>query len=148
MSLSEELSRLRSFFIDTSIAIYLLEGHPQFAPLAEQVVEVYQSGSVPGFTSVVTLTEAITKPAAQRDEALIQRCLEFLEEDPTLTLLAITPRVAERAGRLRGKYPKLRTADAMQLAAAILAGAEAFVTNDIGLKRVDEIRVIVLRDYV
>lgn len=148
MSLSEEIARLRSLFIDTSVVIYLLEGHPQFAPLAEQVLDVYQSGAVKGFTSVVTLTETITKPAARGDEALIQRCLELLEEDPNLTLLAITPRVAERAGRLRGKYPRLRTADAMQLAAAILAGTEAFVTNDAGLKQVDEIRSIVLRDYL
>jgi len=148
VSLSEEISRVGSLFIDTSIAIYLLEAHPEFGSLAKQVVEAYQSGSVSGYTSVVTVTETIAKPAALGDEAYIQRCLKFLEEDPTLTLVEITPLVAERAGRLRGKYRKLRTADAMQLAAAILAGTEAFVTNDVGLKRVDEIRIIVLRDYL
>ena len=148
MSLSEEISRVGSLFIDTSIVIYLLEAHAQFGPLARQVVDAYQSGSVSGYTSVVTLTETITKPAALGDQAYVQRCLEFLEQDPGLVLLDITARVAERAGRLRGKYPKLKTADAMQLAAAILVGAEAFVTNDVGLKRVDDVRVIVLRDYL
>jgi predicted nucleic acid-binding protein len=38
--------------------------------------------------------------------------------------------------------------DAIQLSAAINAGADAFITNDIKLKQVKELKVIVLEDYL
>jgi predicted nucleic acid-binding protein len=56
--------------------------------------------------------------------------------------------VAERAGKLRGQYPGLRTVDAVQISAAIGVGADAFVTNDKKLKRIKELSVIVLSDYL
>lgn len=43
-----------------------------------------------------------------------------------------------------GPSPTLRTPDALQIAAALVAGCEAFLTNDAGLKRVTELRVLVL----
>jgi len=42
----------------------------------------------------------------------------------------------------------LKTPDAIHMATALLNGAQAFVTNDAGLKRVNELDVLVLEDYV
>jgi len=56
--------------------------------------------------------------------------------------------MAESAGKLSGKYPFLRTMDALQIAIAINVKADAFVTNDIRLKKVNELKVIVLKDYL
>jgi len=50
----------------------------------------------------------------------------------------------ERATDLRAKYLKLKTPDALHLAAAIESGCDAFVTNDFGLKVITEIRVEVI----
>jgi predicted nucleic acid-binding protein len=41
---------------------------------------------------------------------------------------------------------QIRTPDALQLAAAISAEADAFLTNDHALKRVKEITVLVMDD--
>jgi predicted nucleic acid-binding protein len=49
---------------------------------------------------------------------------------------------------LRGRYPILRALDAVQLAAALDAGADAFLANDKKLQRVKEIKVLVLADYL
>ncbi|MCC5664290.1 hypothetical protein LC653_10260 [Nostoc sp. CHAB 5784] len=38
----------------------------------------------------------------------------------------------------------LQLPDALQVAAAIIAGCEAFLTNDAALKRVTELRVLVV----
>lgn len=56
--------------------------------------------------------------------------------------------IAERAGRLRGRYKDIKTIDAIQIASAIEVGADAFLTNDKKLKKVEEIKVVVLKDYL
>lgn len=53
--------------------------------------------------------------------------------------------LAEQAADLRARY-NLRTPDAVQIATAIDTGCDAFLTNDIALKRVTEICVIVLSE--
>ena len=44
MSLSHDLSQLNTIFIDTAPIIYYIEAHPQFGPLAKEVVTSFQSG--------------------------------------------------------------------------------------------------------
>lgn len=56
----------------------------------------------------------------------------------------MAPGIFERATDLRAKYLKLKTPDALHLAAAIESGCDAFVTNDFGLKVITEIRVEVI----
>jgi hypothetical protein len=38
MTLTEELAGIRSVFIDTAPVIYYIEAHPQFGPLAKEVI--------------------------------------------------------------------------------------------------------------
>jgi len=51
--------------------------------------------------------------------------------------------IAERAADLRARY-NLRTPDAIHIATAIVAGCDAFLTNDLALRRVTELRVLTL----
>ncbi len=51
--------------------------------------------------------------------------------------------IAESAAELRARY-NLRTPDALQIAAALSVGCEAFLTNDVTLKRVTDLRILVL----
>jgi predicted nucleic acid-binding protein len=51
--------------------------------------------------------------------------------------------VAARAAELRAHY-RLRLADALQVALALHAGCEAFLTNDLALRRVSELRILEL----
>ena len=58
-------------------------------------------------------------------------------------LSEITIEVAELAADLRAKY-NLRTPDALQIAAALHSGCQAFLTNDQELARVLDLRIVVL----
>jgi len=62
--------------------------------------------------------------------------------------LEITLSIAERAGKLRGRYTDIKALDAIQIASAIEVGADAFLTNDKKLKKVEEITVMVLKEYL
>lgn len=64
---------------------------------------------------------------------------------PSLTTVVINAAIAERAAALRVRY-RLRTPDALQVAAALAHGCEAFLTNDRDLARVTDLRMIILDD--
>ena len=51
------------------------------------------------------------------------------------------------AAKLRVKYT-IRTPDAIQMAVGILYGADTFLTNDSGLKKVKDIKVVTLEDFL
>ena len=148
MTIDDELSNITSLFIDTAPIIYFIEAHPQFGPLSKKIFDSFLSGRFMAYSSVITLTEVLAKPVESGDEKLSRRFSEFLERGKNFELLEITAAIAKQAGRLRGQYPVLRALDAIQLAAAIDAGTEAFLTNDKKLQRVKEIKVLVLADYL
>ena len=41
-----------------------------------------------------------------------------------------------------------KTPDAIQIATAVVGGAEALITNDVNLKKVKEIEILVLNDFL
>ena len=148
MTLSDELFRLNSIFIDTAPIIYYIEAHHQFGPLSKELLEYFQDKKLSAYTSVITLTEVLVKPFETGNDNLALKFSKFLRYSNNISLLEITASIAETAGRLRGKYPFLRTMDALQIAVALNISADAFITNDINLKKIDEIKTIVLKDYL
>ncbi|HEY7677903.1 MAG TPA: PIN domain-containing protein, partial [Candidatus Methylomirabilis sp.] len=64
-----------------------------------------------------------------------------------IDLLDVTSPIAERAAELRARYG-IRTPDAIQAATAVEAGATAFVTSDRRLRRIRELPVLVVGQYV
>ena len=148
MALVDELRRDSPLFIDTAPIIYFIEAHPRYGTLTKEVVALFQAEDIRAFSSVLTLTEVLVKPVELGDEKRAKKFSEFLTQGKGLTLVEITAAIAEKAGRLRGKYPALKTVDAVQVAAALAIGAGAFLTNDKRLKMVKEIKALVLEDYV
>ena len=148
MTLSDEIARINTIFIDTAPVIYFIEAHPQFGPLAKEVVTAFQSGNLNGFSSVITLTEVLPKPIESGDEKLARKFAEFLRHGKNLAMIEISEKIAESAGKMRGRYSFLKAIDAIQISAAIDVGADAFLTNDAKLKQIKEIRVLVLKDFL
>ncbi len=144
MTLAGELSHVSSLFIDTAPIIYYIEAHPQFGPLAKEVFDSFLSGRITAYSSVLTLTEVLPKPIESGDEKLARKFSEFLEHGKNFNLVEITAAIAKQAGG----YPELRALDAVQIATALDTGADAFITNDKKLKRMKEIKVLVLSDYL
>jgi len=89
------------------------------------------------------LTETLTKPLKVADKAVEQAYRSLLQNTEHITLISVTDQVAERAAHLRAQY-NLRTPDALHVAAAIDQSCDAFLTNDFTLRRITELRVLVL----
>ena len=120
---------------------------PRFGPLAREVVNAFQSGNLIAYSSVITLVEVLPKPTERGDEGLTKKFAEFLKHGRNLTMIEISERIAESAGKLRGRHPFLKTVDAIQLAAALDLGTEAFLTNDGRLEKFKDLKVLVLKNY-
>lgn len=147
LNITDELQGLNSIFFDTAPVIYYIEAHPGYGPLMKDAIAYFQSREGIVFTSVVTVTEVLPKPVSLNNEELVKKFMEFLSKGENINLLEISSTIAEQAGRFRGQYSSLKTMDAIQIAAAVNIGADAFLTNDVKLKQVKEIKVLVLKNY-
>ncbi|PKP58748.1 MAG: hypothetical protein CVT88_06795 [Candidatus Altiarchaeales archaeon HGW-Altiarchaeales-1] len=147
-NLSEDLEQIKTIFFDTAPIIYYIEANPIFGHLAKEVMDKVQSGELIAFSSVITLTEVLPKPINMGKKDLADRFVKFLKNGKNFNLMEISVNIGEKAGRLRGKYPALRSMDAIQISAALNAKADIFLTNDNKLKQIKEIKVIVLKDYL
>jgi hypothetical protein len=79
MTLSNKLSQIKTIFLDTAPIIYFIEAHPKFGPLTMGVVEAFQTGKINAFSSVLTLTEVLSKPIETEDHKLAKRFSDFLK---------------------------------------------------------------------
>ncbi|MFL6228375.1 MAG: type II toxin-antitoxin system VapC family toxin [Pyrinomonadaceae bacterium] len=143
--LDDALRGVTRLGFDTAPVIYFVEAHPRYDALVTEIFERVSNGAPTGVTSVVTLSEVLVQPIIQAKPLLQQEYRDLLLGSSNLYTLPISATVAELAATLRARY-KLRTPDAMQVAAALDAGCGAFLCNDAGLRRVTELRVLILDD--
>ena len=145
MKLDAALAGVTRLGFDTPPFIYLVENHPTHAALVQDVFQRAYHGRLLTVSSTVTVTETLTLPRRAGDVGLEATYRRFLLGGRNLSLVAIDTAVADQAATLRARYG-LRTPDALQVAAALHAGCEAFLSNDNGLRRVTELRVLILDD--
>ena len=62
ISLDDALSGVTSLGLDTSPFIYLIERRPRYKHVVHDVFRRIDAGVIEGVSSVVTLTEVLTKP--------------------------------------------------------------------------------------
>jgi len=131
--------------LDTMVFIYHFEGNQAYQPFTMCLFDSIENGSPKAVTSVITLMEILVKPKKQGDERLVKEYKFLLHTFPNLEMIDLGREIADIASGLRADYG-IRTPDAIQLASVMLAGGEAFVTNEPGLKRVAELEVIVMKE--
>lgn len=145
--LDETLARHEIVAVDTAPFIYLWEQHPRYLSLAEELFRHLKQPQVQGITSIITLIEACVHPQRQGRPDLVQAYERSLLHSQQIRTLPIDAALACRAVVLRAAY-EIHVPDALQLAAAIEAGATLFVSNDRRLSKIQEVEVLLFDDYV
>ena len=136
-----------SIGLDTPVFVYLLEEHPAYLPVVRPIFEAVSDGRLSAVTSGLTLLEVLVIPLRNGDAGMAQSYEDLLGDSRGLRLATIDLEQIRGAARLRAQWPKLRTPDALQLAAALLAGCSAFVTNDRRLPSIPGLQIHQLKDY-
>jgi len=148
----KELRRVVSGYtllaLDTMVFSYHLSNHPRYTPLTRVVLGAIESGEVAGLITTVTLAEVLTVPAQAGDRRATLDYELYLTHFPNLRLVPLDIALARETALVRGAS-KLRVPDAVQVAAARLAGADGIVTNDRRwLGRVTQPALVMLGDYL
>lgn len=122
------------------ILIYLFEANPRWAKYVDQLFRWIERRNGEVILSVLGVTEIFTGVKKKGDKMLLRKYVAFFQNFVPLALIDVDFSIADRASDLRANYG-IRTPDAIHLATAIEKGANLFVTNDKGLKKVKEITI-------
>lgn len=141
MRISDALVGVSSLFLDTAPVIYFVERNPQFVDLVDPIFDRLEA-DITTVVSGITLSECLVGAIRLGLVDLEQAFVDVLQQDEVV-FVEINVAIAREAARIRVRY-NLQLPDALQVAAAIIAGCEAFLTNDTALKRVTELRVLVV----
>jgi predicted nucleic acid-binding protein len=129
--------------VDTAVFIYFIQADPDWCPIIRPVFEAADSGRLTLVTSAVTLLEVLVIPYRTNDQVLADRYDALLTRSRGIRLIDVTRAQLVWAARLRAAT-RVRTPDALQLAAASQAGCPVFLTNDRRLPAVPGMRIVQL----
>ncbi len=133
-------------FIDTAPFIYLMEDSIDFSDDAQEIFEYCLDKDIIINTSTITYFEFCVKPYQLENIELISSFKELLSVlDINTQIIDIS--TSDLAGKLRAKYGFLKAMDALQIASAINSNSKIFITNDMKLKKIDEIQVILVSEW-
>ena len=144
MKLKAALKDVVRLYLDTAPVIYLVERNPQFFNRVCNVFQQVDEGLLTVVASPITLAECSVGAYRMEQPETASNFVECLTQEGT-DFVQITAAIGDRAAQLRVKY-NLKLTDAFQIATALEAGCEAFLTNDTQLKRVTELRVLVISE--
>lgn len=148
MALIDALVAYQVVGLDANVFIYAYQAHPQFTSVVSPILARLDTD--PDFrvvTSIVTLIEVTVHPTRVGDQTLLASYTDVLLNRPKIVSLPVDATIARKAAELRARY-NLRTPDALQVATAIVAGAQAFITNDVKLKAVMELPILIVAEFV
>jgi len=144
-TITEAIAGAKRIFLDTAIIIYYIEQHPTYAPLLKPLFEPIDGIEVDFVLSPITLAEALVAPIRLNNRDAYQQLVDFILNAPRTDFILIGSEAAKLAAEFRARYNLVLT-DALQIAVAVTAGCDTFLTNDKRLKRVSELSVLVLDD--
>ncbi len=134
------MTEYKSVFIDTAPFIYLVEEHPSYFKIIENLLEDYKSLDSRLFTSVITYMEFCVVPERDGRKDLIEKFNNFIL-NLNIEITEINLNIAKKAYKLRSLYSNLKGLDAMQLACALENECSLFITNDMKFKKIKEISI-------
>lgn len=148
MNLLDDIPEGSLVALDTVVWIYEVEANPVFGPVVHPFFrDRLSAGLNRAGSSLLTLGELLVQPLAMGRNDLADRYRGYLTTNPDFTAWDVTRSIIERAAALRAKYGT-KMLDSLHLASALENGAALFVSNDAGLRRVSELRVLILADYL
>jgi predicted nucleic acid-binding protein len=145
VTLKEALRGVKRLGIDSSAFIDFAQGNPRSIRALKRIFEHIEGKELEGVTTVLTLTEVLAFARRTSDEGDdLEAGYRVILYSEGIRRAAVDEATALRAADLRERYG-LGTPDAIQIATALEAGCQAFLTIDAGdfLRASGELRVIV-----
>ena len=131
-------------YLDSCVLIYRIEQRAPWADRVNERLSLLEASRATLIVSELTRLECRVRPLALGCADMLSDYDQFFAQ-PQIGWQTLDRAVFERATLLRAES-RLKTADALHLAAAITAGCQLFITNDLRLARAaaDHIDVLAL----
>lgn len=147
MSVQELINSSTRVCLDTAPIIYYVERHPIYFTYVAPFFMALDDGKLTGVTSSITLAECLVHPIRLGLSQLQRDYEELITHGAGIDFFWIGENMARQAAELRTRY-QISLVDAIQVAVALEAVCDVFLTNDLRLKRVQEIQVVCIEDFI
>jgi predicted nucleic acid-binding protein len=141
MRIEAALTGVNRLFLDTAPVVYFVEQNPEFIDRVEPIFARLDLDII-GVVSAVTLAECLVFPI-KRGLTDLEQAFEDVINSERVEFITTDREIAKLTATIRAKY-NFQLPDSIQIATAIVSNCDAFLTNDVALKKVTEIRAIVV----
>ena len=141
-----DLLRGRLVAFDTAPLIYYIEEKEPFHGIVAPFFDAIGSDTFQSLTSIITLEEVLVVPFRDGRLDLVEGYRNVLLNAAGLQIWNVGQQIAEEAAHIRATYRRIRTPDALQMATAVVAGADYFLTNDKALPDLPNLEMVAVDD--
>ncbi|MHC5733859.1 type II toxin-antitoxin system VapC family toxin [Nostoc sp.] len=135
-----------SIYIDTSVAIYTIEGNPDYYSLLQPLWSKFYAGEIKIISSELILMEVLVVPLRNGNNSLVADYEELLLSSQ-VQLIPISQSILRQSANLRATS-NLKTPDAIHAATALSVNSNQFITNDKGFRNVPGLPVVILSEVL
>ncbi|MBI2314811.1 type II toxin-antitoxin system VapC family toxin [Candidatus Daviesbacteria bacterium] len=135
--------KIKQFALDTNVFIYFFENNVELGQKAKAIFEGLSQNQLKAVTNITSLAELLSSPKLT-GQAVRETKKLFLSV-PNLEIYGLDESIAIKSAEIRREYG-FRLLDAIQLATALIAKTQAFITNDHRLKSFKQLKIISLSD--
>ena len=144
--LRELLEDATRVHVDARVIGYHLVADPRYLELTRLLFSGLRSGKIRAQTSAVTLYQVLAELHRQAQPERAREIGKILTIHPGLEVLPVTAEVAEQAAQVRAQLGG-RAERALQIATALISGAELYLTEHSGLRRIVGMSVVNLESF-
>jgi len=119
---------------DSMLFIYLIQGHPAYAPRVQAILEGMERRGDILCTSVFTLGEVLAGPRKLGAQIVVDRTRQFFLNSGQVEILPFGITTSDRYSEIRATTTA-KSGDAIHLACASESGVDLFITHDKRLHR-------------
>ena len=129
-------------YLDSNILIYLIEQPPFLGARATARIAALTAAGDQIVASELSRLECRSNAVAAANQNLLDEYDQFFDH-AVAVLMPLSAAVVDLATEIRGRH-RFKTADALHLAAAVEAGCQSFLMNDLRLNRFPNLKVELL----
>lgn len=144
--LRARLEEARRVHVDARAVAFHLLGNERYRELTRQLFEGVAAGDVEAQTSVVTLYQVLVEPHRRGATEVAEHTGDLLTAARGLRAVPVTGAIARRGAQVRARLGG-RAERALQIATALETGADVFLTQGSGLRRIVGTEILDLDDF-
>lgn len=143
--LVDRLADARLVHVDARVLALHLVGDARFLPVTRPVMTAIREGGIRAQTSALTLYQILAELYRAGKSRLATEVGRALEVHAGLEVVAATAEISSQAAEVRAQLGG-KPERAIQIATALVGGADIYLTTASGLRRIVGMRIVNLED--